>query len=281
MRIGSVIFICALTTVCAVSARDLELPKMPDDLRSPAERARYLLEHYWDAMDWRDTALTRDDMFMEQAAADFYSVFHAVDSLTASKAVGIMLDGASADPAAYTRIADISRSYLFDPESPIADDESFIVAADRLLADQKLNDADLLRLAESKRMAMMNRVGQKAADFEYIDRAGNVSALYDALGAHPQNILMFYDPDCHICAELEERLMAMELGDIGVIMICPFGEQDGLWAQHAATLPGDWTVGRPVSEGFEDEELYELRSIPTVLMIDNNGIVLSKGKLDL
>ena len=144
-----------LVGLLAMAARDLDLPVGPDNLRTPVERARYVLEHYWDAMDWRDTTLTRDDMFMEQASADFYSIFHVVDSVEASKAAAIMLAGASADPYAYKKVADIARIYLFEPESPIADDENYLVVADRLLADGKLSNTDLLRIADSKQMAML------------------------------------------------------------------------------------------------------------------------------
>lgn len=266
-------------SLLAMTARDLDLPVVPDNLRTPVERARYVLEHYWDAMDWRDTTLTRDDKFMEQSSADFYSIFHVVDSVEASKATAIMLAGASIDPSAYKKVADIARIYLFEPESPIADDENYLIVADRLLADGKLSNTDLLRIADSKRMAMMNRAGHKTANFEYVDRDGNISDLYAALKLHPKNILMFYDPDCHVCAELEERLMATALDDIGVVMISPYGEQNGLWAEHAATMPDNWIVGRPTDEDFEDEDIYELRTTPTILIIDNCGIVLSKGKL--
>ena len=191
-----------------------------------------------------------------------------------------MLAGASADPYAYKKVADIARIYLFEPESPIADDENYLVVADRLLADGKLSNTDLLRIADSKQMAMLNRVGHKAADFEYVDRDGNVSNLFEALKLHPKNIVMFYDPDCHVCAELEEQLMTSVLGDTGVVMISPYGEQDGLWAEHAATMPANWIVGRPTNEDFEDEDIYELRTTPTVLVIDNHGVVLSKWKLE-
>lgn len=279
MKKAIIAFNLVLVSILAMTARDFGLPVVPDDLKTPNERARYVLEHYWDAMDWRDTTLTYNDKFMEQLASDFYSVFHVVDSVAASEAVAIMLAGASSDPYAYKKVADIARIYLYNSESPIADDENYLVVADRLLADGKLSDADLLRVADSKRMAMMNRVGHKASDFEYVDRKGNISTLYEALKRHPQNILIFYDPDCHVCAELEERLMAMELGDMGVVMISPYGEQDGLWSEHASTMPVGWIVGRPTNEDFEDEEIYELRMTPTILIIDNHAMVLSKGKL--
>lgn len=272
-RISVILMLCG---AAMLSARELQLPVLPGDIVEPQERARYLLEHYWDNLDWRDTTLTLDDRFMEQAAADYYSVFNLVDSVTASAAVGTMLDAASADSRAYKKIADISRIYLFDPESPVADDEVFLVVADRLLADGKLPESDLLRIADARRMAMLNRVGSTATDFVYVDRDGNTATLHDALSRHSRNLLIFYDPDCHVCAELEEHLMSNLPGDTGVVMISPYGEQDGLWAQHAATMPADWIVGRPVSEDFEDEEIYDLRTIPTVLVLDGDAKVLSK-----
>lgn len=272
-RISVILMLCG---AAMLSARELQLPALPGDIVEPQERARYLLEHYWDNLDWRDTTLTLDDRFMEQAAADYYSVFNLVDSVSASAAVGTMLDAASADSRAYKKIADISRIYLFDPESPVADDEVFLVVADRLLADGKLPESDLLRIADARRMAMLNRVGSTATDFVYVDRDGNTATLHDALARHSRNLLIFYDPDCHVCAELEEYLMSNLPGDTGVVMISPYGEQDGLWAQHAATMPADWIVGRPVSEDFEDEEIYDLRTIPTVLVLDGDAKVLSK-----
>lgn len=265
-----------ILTMVPVVARDMALPVVPDSLRTPTERAAYVADHFWDSMDWRDTTFTCDDEFLEQSAANFYSVVNLLDSLPASKAIGSMLDAASVDMTAYRKIADISRSYLFDPESQVADDETYLALADRLIADGKLGNTDMLRIADAKRMAMLNRVGCPSTDFEYVDREGHRSTLSEALQRHPENILVFYDPDCHVCAELEERLMSADLGDTGVIMISPYGEQDGLWAQHAATMPTGWIVGRPVSDDFEDDELYDLRSTPTVLIIDSRGIVISK-----
>ncbi len=278
MKRIAIVFSVMLMAAGAVSARELKLPQVPDSLYSPVDRAAYIIQHYWDAMDWCDTALTRNDKYMEQAAADFYSAMSLVDSLKASQAMATMLAGASADPDTYKRIAVISRDYLFDPQSQVADDEIFLALADRLLSDAKLGDADMLRLADSKAAAMLNRVGHKAADFDYVDRSGGVSSLYEALKLHPDNMLIFYDPDCHLCGELEQALMDTDLGDIGVIMISPFGEQDALWSQHAVTLPDDWIVGRPVDDDFEDQDIYELRAIPTILMIDGEGVVKSKVK---
>jgi hypothetical protein len=246
-------------------------------LRDPRQRAEYVIDRYWDAMDWRDTVLTRDDRFMEQCAADFYAVAQHTDSVTASAAVKKMLDGASADPEAYRRIAEISQVYLFEPESPVADDELFLAVADRLMADRRLGEADMLRLADAHRAAVLNRVGRRASDFEFVGRDGLRSSLYDAVKTNSRTIVMFYDPDCHDCMDFERHLADAGLKDTGVIMISPYGEQDGLWARHAATMPAEWIVGLPVDEEFEDEEIYDLRAIPTVLLLDREATVIAKN----
>ncbi len=271
-----VVMACAAVTVIA-AARDLPLPEVPDSLRDPRQRAEYVIDRYWDAMDWRDTVLTRDDRFMEQCAADFYAVTQHTDSVTASAAVKKMLDGASADPEAYRRIAEISQAYLFEPESPVADDELFLAVADRLMADRRLGEADMLRLADAHRAAVLNRVGRRASDFEFVGSDGLRSSLYDAVKTNSRTIVMFYDPDCHDCMDFERHLADAGLKDTGVIMISPYGEQDGLWARHAATMPAEWIVGLPVDEEFEDEEIYDLRAIPTVLLLDREATVIAKN----
>ena len=210
-----VVMACAAVTVIA-AARDLPLPEVPDSLRDPRQRAEYVIDRYWDAMDWRDTVLTRDDRFMEQCAADFYAVAQHTDSVTASAAVKKMLDGASADPEAYRRIAEISQVYLFEPESPVADDELFLAVADRLMADRRLGEADMLRLADAHRAAVLNRVGRRASDFEFVGRDGLRSSLYDAVKTNSRTIVMFYDPDCHDCMDFERHLADAGLKDTGV-----------------------------------------------------------------
>ncbi len=271
-----VVMACAAVTVIA-AARDFPLPEVPDSLRDPRQRAEYVIDRYWDAMDWRDTVLTRDDRFMEQCAAAFYAVAQHTDSVKASAAVKKMLDGASADPEAYRRIAEISQAYLFEPESPVADDELFLAVADRLMADRRLGEADMLRLADAHRAAVLNRVGRRASDFEFVGSDGLRSSLYDAVKTNSRTIVMFYDPDCHDCMDFERHLADAGLKDTGVIMISPYGEQDGLWARHAATMPAEWIVGLPVDEEFEDEEIYDLRAIPTVLLLDREATVIAKN----
>ncbi|MDE6703267.1 MAG: DUF5106 domain-containing protein [Muribaculaceae bacterium] len=269
-------FILLAACVTALAQKELPLPDVPSDLTVPRLRAEYILDRFWDAMDWRDTTLTRDAEFMEQNAANFYNLFQFTDSAGVARAARRMLDGAKTDRRAYRDVAEIAELYLFEPESPVVDEESFIVVADLLLGDDMLDESDRLRIEDARAAAMLNRVGHAAADFEMITREGDHIMLSEVAKRHPVNILMFYDPDCHDCGELERFLADSELGDAGIIMVSPYGEQDGLWARHAATMPERWIVARPVSEEFDDEGLYDIRLTPTVYLLDSSATVLAK-----
>lgn len=200
-----------------------------------------------------------------------------VDSLSASAMVANAFDAVKSDVDAYKAMAEMAVTRLMDVTSPTGDDESFIVVADRLLADGLLSESDLLRVADARSLAMLNRVGHKAADFEIVTRSGEVAPLSEFVAARPLTLLIFYDPDCHDCAEFEKLIAAMELDSVGVVMVSPYGEQDGLWAAHAATMPDGWIVSRPVDDDFEDAELYDIVMTPTVLLLDRDCVVIAKN----
>lgn len=270
-------FALLLIYLTAVAQKELPLPAVPDSLTTPRLRAEYILDRFWDGMDWRDTTLTRDTEFMEQNAANFYNLFQFTDSAGIVSAAGRMLEGAKVDRQTYRDVAEIAELYLFEPESPVVDEESFLIVADLLLADGALEDAERMRIEDARSAAMLNRVGHTANDFEMITREGAQMKLSEAAKRNKLTVLMFYDPDCHDCAEFERFLAEAKPGDVGVVMVSPYGEQDGLWASHAATMPSEWIVARPVSEEFDDEGLYDIRMTPTVYLLDCEGMVVAKN----
>lgn len=69
----SIFLICLMLTAISGSmnaqqnqTQDLPLPAIPATLRTPHERASYLLAHFWDSMSFADTLRSRNPGFMEQ-----------------------------------------------------------------------------------------------------------------------------------------------------------------------------------------------------------------------
>ena len=102
-----------------VPAAELPLPDVPATLREPAERAAFIIGHFWDAMDFGDTLRSRDAAFMEQNFSNFISVFPYAAAEAQRAAVGSLLRRAEADSDAYVLLADIAEKYLYEPNSPM------------------------------------------------------------------------------------------------------------------------------------------------------------------
>lgn len=264
---------------------ELPLPQVPDSLRRPADRAAYVLLHFWDSMDWTDSALVDDGIFMEQNSANFYSVLAIADSLDSSKAVKVMLDGAAVNRQAYESLARIAELYLYDTSSPMLDEESYMVIVDRLIADGILDRTTQIRLADRHDGMMLNRKGAIASDFAFVGRDGRAERVLSACVSDADfTLLIFYDPDCSLCDEAERHIAGNAmLADLiaakrlSVVAVCPYGEMDDVWMTHAERLPADWIVGFSEELASDEYELYELRATPTIYLLDRVGKVVAKN----
>lgn len=157
-------------------------------------------------------------------------------------------------------------------------DESRIALIETLLANPDISQSDSIRLEDEHSRLMLNRVGHKANDFEIVTRDGSRGMLSDFVTA-PVNLLMFYDPDCIDCNEMEQYLASDDFDktDTRIILICPYEVDYTQLLAHASKLPADWVVARPTAEDFEDLDLYEFRISPTVLILDASMIVKAKN----
>ena len=267
---------------CEVAAQ-LPLPVLPDSLTEPRQRLSYVLTHFWDAMDWTDSVLIGSEEFMEQNAANFYDLFRLTDSVSASDATARMLAGASVSPRAYAAVADIAEKYLYDPNSPMLNEESYLIVSELLVADAKLPETEIARIADRRRRLLKNRVGTKAADFVFVDRDGRRSTLSDVIGRRPYTVVMFYDTDCENCKEVERQLAetpelgaAIEAGQLTFLAVCPFETDRGKWTAQAQTFPAEWLVGYSPEGRVADDEVYDIRATPSIYAIARDGLVIGK-----
>ena len=125
----------------AAGTNELALPAVPDSLRTPAERADYILLHFWDAMDWSDTTAVNDARWMEQTFVNFASLIPYASSPAAlEEAFGRLFDAAKYNTDAYKLILNLADRYFYEPESPMFDEEAYITVLDVVLAYNCIDD---------------------------------------------------------------------------------------------------------------------------------------------
>lgn len=248
-------------------------------LTAPEERAAYVLEHFWDGMDFRDTLRSRDRLFMEQCFVNFLSLFpHALPQSLPSP-VGRLLQRAAVDSVAFRLVNSLAEHYLDDPNSPMRNEEHYILFLEALLSLPGLPEAERIRPAYRLETTRKNRPGTIAADFAYTDHRGKRQTLHGTPA--PRLLLLFYDPACSHCAEILDALQEspaltrlIAAGELAVLAAYTEGDRR-LWDETKAALPQEWTVGIDNSRIVE-RELYSLPAMPVIYLLDKDKRVLLK-----
>ncbi len=258
---------------------ELALPPIPDTLREPRLRAGYLLEHFWDAMEFADTLRSRDRDFMEQNFVNFAGLFPHADTAVLPRAVEILMRRAEAEPGAYRLLAEIAEKYLGDPASPMACEAYFILFLERIVEGAVFDAYERLRPAYLLESARKNRPGATAADFAFVTPAGERRTLH---GLRAERlVLLFYDPGCDHCREVVGMLRrddvirrSVRAGRLTLLALCADGDR-AAWERSTGEFPPDWIVGFDTGS-IAEEELYVLPSMPTLYLLDRDKRVLLK-----
>lgn len=268
------------TAADTLTELELPLPNVPTTLRTPETRAAYIINHFWDAMDFRDTIRSHKRNFMEQNFANFMSIFPYSGKQEQQKAVNTLMQKAEADSAAYAMLVDISEKYLYEPNSPMLSEDYYILFLEQITKSQILGRYSNIRYHRQLDAARKNRPGMITADFSYTTREGKTSTLHNT-DIKGQLLLIFYDPDCEHCKETmeilqQEKLLTRMVADKRLSILAVYsGEDYNLWKRTASSLPNEWIVGYD-SGLLQENGSFVLRKMPTLYLIDSNRKVLLK-----
>lgn len=276
-----------------------ELPIIPAILGSEEEKTAYLAEHYWDHFDFSDTVLLRNEEVTEQAFADFLSVLNQVSWQLAGKCTGILLEKAwQADQLAKVGTEDTVTwalykgnfrfdyfteqfsHYLYNPNSPYRNDALYGVVLQQLLSIPEVPELLKERSRYEYNKLLKNKVGDAAADFCYTAVSGEKRSLYGLDAEYI--VLFFYDPDCPACRATQVQLAASEVvkemigkGRLVLLALC-VGEDVPHWQGYLTGMPSTWLHGCDSEQEIKKRELYDLRAMPSLYLLDRDKKVVLK-----
>lgn len=263
----------------SVTLKELRLPDVSPSLTVPEERAAYLIAHFWDGMDFGDTLRCRDRAFMEQNFVNYLSLFPHARPEDLPQHIAQLLERAAADSICLDLLNDLAEHYLDEPNSPMRNEEYYILFLEGLLRLPALPETERIRPAYRLEMARKNRPGTTAADFAYTDRHSNRRTLYATRGKHL--LLLFYDPACSHCSQIldglrESAVIAGLIANRELAVLAVYTEGDRrLWDETKASLPREWSVAIDESRIVE-RELYTLPAMPVIYLLDGQKTVLLK-----
>ena len=272
--------------VC-VAVGQLPLPVVPPTLKKPADRAIYIIDHFWDGLDFSDTAVSRDARLIEQSFADYTSLFPVVNDSTArlQSAVDRLVKASEADSIAAAGLREIAEIYLYDVVSPMHNDDYYRFYLNSFIKSDGLDDGMRLRYEYQLEEIDKNRVGEEATDFGLVAKDGSETTLSHEVAGVPLTVLMFYNPFCSECHDISSAMgddpavaKAVAAGRLQLIAVIA----DGAWSDNASAVPLDGPIREFAAKDncIEDEQLYSIRMIPTLYVLDSEmKVVMRDAKL--
>ncbi len=260
--------------------KSITLPAIPAMMTAPEQRADFLVKHYWDNVNFADTNYIHHPEVTEQAWADYCDILNHVPLETAQEAMRKTIERTNVDKKVFTYITDLADKYLYDPNSPMRNEEFYIPVLDAMLDSPLLEEIEKVRPKARRELAQKNRIGTKALNFNYTLASGAQGSLYQLQAEY---ILLFINnPGCHACTETIDALknapiinQLLEQKRLTVLSIYPDEELDE-WRKHLNEFPQEWINGYDKKFAIKEQQLYDLNAIPTLYLLNKEKTVLLK-----
>lgn len=259
--------------------KTLIMPAIPMAIIDIAERRSYLSQHYWDSLVFAPISSNEDTINMEQYFSNYLVILKELDEGAVKANIKKSLSLIVEDSLYLSMFNYLSDKYLYDPNSPFRNDELYLAFVDLFIGNPKLSFAENERLKFKYSLLLKNRVGHKAENFSINTQAGKMS-LYNIDAEYI--LLYFNNPGCSACAEVQSMLIQSEriskMQDAGKIkLLSLYSEEDQEeWEKHKNEQPKQWLKGCDADGIIKKAQLYDLKAIPTIYLLDKDKKVVLK-----
>lgn len=271
---------------------------VPGIYTSPEDIFEYSGEHYWDAF-FAGTGTTDTTSILgvrrpelEQAVANYISILnYGVSTSTpkdreplrrSQKMVGDFFQKieATRDTLVYLGLTEIVQRYLYDPNSPLRDEDLYLPFA-KGMAASLMTSPDMKKACRREAgKCAINQFGEKAPDFKYRTLSTGSHNLWGIRA--DWTILFFSNPGCSACKTIVESLVAApgfigasSSGKVAVLSMYVDEEVDK-WRDYAHNYPAGWIVGYDYTFSLRDGNDYDIRAIPSVYLLDSEKRIILK-----
>lgn len=260
--------------------KDFKRPELPLMIIDPKEKAGYIITHYWDKFNFADTMYCHAPEITDQAFVGFIITFPYASYDKVCEGVKKLLTMAEVDAVMYNYFFKLAENYLYDPNSLYCNDEYFIPFLEQLVASEKVMDEYKIRARYQLQLVKRNRPGAKAEDIVYTTANGSTGRLYSISALYV--LLMFFNPDCQECKQTIAQIKgspvfssAISTGKLKVLAVYP-DENLEIWRNNLSDIPASWINGYNIGLSIKNNQIYDLKAIPTLYLLDANKLVILK-----
>ena len=264
----------------------------PSYLNDQEQAIKYMARNFW------------DNFFkIELDGKEGANAVHGVDSVSFLNAFGVYaqlatMAGANVMEAPMTelfqnldslalkgerkpllKVMEQMEHYFFDPNSPVLDEEMYLRALNGIMAAKSLTDLDKMQYEYQHRICSLNRAGTPAADFVFEQLNGKKGSLYGIKGDY--TLVFFNNPGCHACGEILENIVNSPVAEMvskGKVKVLAMyiDEELEAWKENRSKFPQEWIYAHDHKMILRDNNIYGLRAIPSLYLLDKEKRVILK-----
>lgn len=278
-------------------AQDLYHPfpeiQIPSVYGSGQEAFDYGLEHWWDAYFSKGGPTDSAAILgvrkgeLEQLMSNYVSALENIPLPRAQECITRLFgqvekcqEGEPEESLAYLRFTELVAKYLYDPNSPVRNEDLFLPFV-RGLATSKWTREDMRPGYEYQaRMCALNQFGQQVPDFQFKDAKGKVHHLFEVKSAY--TMLFFSNPGCTACKEIIDQVCSRDYidkfisGGLLTVVNIYIDEEIDKWLEYEPNYPRNWLTGYDHLYRIREEQNYDIRAIPSLYLLDANKRVIMK-----
>ena len=244
----------------------------------------YMRDHFWDKFDFADTLWTTKADTTEMLKALTAYVVGYVGPID-QEPIRKLMQRASVSKKMFDYFSMLSEKVLYDPNSPYRSDELYIAVLEAQIASPHLDKYEKMAPEYDLKIVSQNRIGREANDFDYTVKSGRRSNLYSLKNDFV--IVYINNPGCTMCREVTEALKQSQIitdlqrkGLLKILAIYP-DEDLNEWNKHYTDIPAEWINGYDKGCLIGRGNIYNIRAIPALYLLDKEKKVLVKDSVNV
>lgn len=250
-----------------------EYPTAPEEITDFTGKCNWLVENFWNPLDLK-TKEAVDQAKMNHAFQVYASTVQYADKGKVTASVDKLMKNLQKNPMLLYQMIKAAEENIYGPRAEVWIDELYVRMLRAALANKKFPKSKRPRYELQLAQLEGCLVGNAPKEFDF-KRSNGENARYFPMST--PTVIIFGDPECDECRMGKLRMQAnvafskaVADGKINVLFIIPDPEEG--WEKKAIDFPGNWTVG--ASDTVSD--LYDIREVPEVYIIDSDGKVAFK-----
>lgn len=179
----------------------------------------------------------------------------------------------------YLKLTEIVSKYLYDPNSPLRDEDLYRPFALRMAGCEYTSREMKIACEYEAAHCALNARGTRAADFSFTTPKGRKMRLYDV--ESDVTVLFFSNPGCDACREIVELLsedFVVQMQREGMLSVVNVYIDDDCqaWRDYCKEYPSFWICGYDYAHTIRKDLVYDVRAIPSVYLLDEEKRVILK-----